>query len=322
MKSIDEGTINQYKWLKIAQAIILIVLGFIFILAGWLSKEGINDALSYCLGVVFAAYGTINIVAGYLLHRTPINSPVFVGLVSLGFGVIFFVRANLLEMILTPFLVTLLFGICVMLIVHGVDRVLAGRKMKKRILAEEIKEDGKDFELIKRLRTDSLQEFKKAAISFVVAAVIVALGAVYLFFYLTQEHQVERYLVICVGLMTLVFGIAALASTLRQIKNTKEMIMEEKMKKQAPTYNDSNEILNTDVRIIDISELKKTRRRRSLPKSKAAAIEDEKGKKDGQSAQPEMQDNTEADPEKPGKTKKESFPNMKLHSRQDDLDGD
>ena len=271
MKDIDEGTINQYKWLKIAQALILIVLGLIFVLTAWLSEDGVNNALSYCLGVVFAAYGTVNIVAGYLLHRTALNSPVFIGLLAIAFSVIFFYKSDLLAQILSPFLITLLIGVSILLVVNGVDKILSSNKTKKKIALEKAKEDGKDFELIKRLGNSVHQDVKSAVIAFVVAALVIAMSVVYLYFYLTQKAQVEKYLVIAVGIATFILGIASMVSVLRKIRSTKDFLMEEKMKEQTPTYNDSDEVRNTDVRIIDISELKskRTRRRKALPKPKA-----------------------------------------------------
>lgn len=282
MKDIDDGTINQYKWLKIAQALILIVLGLIFVLTAWLSEDGVNNALSYCLGVVFAAYGTVNIVAGYLLHRTALNSPVFIGLLAIAFSVIFFYKSDLLAQILSPFLITLLIGVSILLVVNGVDKILSSNKTKKKIALEKAKEDGKDFELIKRLGNSVHQDVKSAVIAFVVAALVIAMSVVYLYFYLTQKAQVEKYLVIAVGIATFILGIASMVSVLRKIRSTKDFLMEEKMKEQTPTYNDSDEVRNTDVRIIDISELKskRTRRRKALPKPKA----EEEGEKEEQSA--------------------------------------
>lgn len=271
MKDIDDGTINQYKWLKIAQALILIVLGLIFVLTAWLSEDGVNNALSYCLGVVFAAYGTVNIVAGYLLHRTALNSPVFIGLLAIAFSVIFFYKSELLAQILSPFLITLLIGVSILLVVNGVDKILSSNKTKKKIALEKAKEDGKDFELIKRLGNSVHQDVKSAVIAFVVAALVIAMSVVYLYFYVTQKAQVEKYLVIAVGIATFILGIASMVSVLRKIRSTKDFLMEEKMREQTPTYNDSDEVRNTDVRIIDISELKskRTRRRKALPKPKA-----------------------------------------------------
>lgn len=281
MKSIDEGTIDQYKWLKVAQAAILIVLGFIFIITGWLSEEGINDALSYCLGVVFAAYGTMNIVAGYLLQRTALNSTICIGILALGFAVIFFFRAELLQQILSPFLTTILFGISGMLIVNGIDRILQGKKKNKGIAEEQTKEDNKDFDKLKRLKSEKKEAYKGAALVFVLAFFVLAIGIAYLVFYLLQKAQVERYLVIFVGVMTFVFGVFSLMTSLKQIRNTKDMMMEEKMKEQAPTYNDSNEVRNKDVRIIDISELKsRKRKRKTLQKPKPNQIEDTEKKEE------------------------------------------
>ena len=282
MKDIDDGTINQYKWLKIAQALILIVLGLIFVLTAWLSEDGVNNALSYCLGVVFAAYGTVNIVAGYLLHRTALNSPVFIGLLAIAFSVIFFYKSDLLAQILSPFLITLLIGVSILLVVNGVDKILSSKKTKKKIALEKAKEDGKDFELIKRLGNSVHQDVKSAVIAFVVAALVIAMSVVYLYFYLTQKAQVEKYLVIAVGIATFILGIASMVSVLRKIRSTKDFLMEEKMKEQTPTYNDSDEVRNTDVRIIDISELKskRTRRRKALPKPKV----EETGEKEELSA--------------------------------------
>lgn len=318
MKSIDDGTINQYKWLKIAQAIILIVLGIIFIVTGLLSKGAINNALSYCLGVVFVVYGTMNVVAGYLLHRTPVNSPVFIGLLSIAFAFTLFFVPNLIADILTPFLLTLLFSLSAMFILYGGDKILSYRKVDKKKSEEEEKVDEKDFEKIKQLKLEKKKLLKTAIWSFLLAALIIALSIVYLVFELTQGKYIEQYLVLCVGILTLVFGIATLMSTLRQIKNTKDMLMEEKMKTKEPTYNDSNEVKNTDVRIIDISELKsRKRKRKSLPKPKPAPIPEENEKKETGKKEDDKEKKTE---EK--KDESDEKPTFYLPDNSDGLDGD
>ena len=165
-----------------------------------------------------------------------------------------------------------------MLEAAGFDVLDLGIDVAPETIVEKAKEDGKDFELIKRLGNSVHQDVKSAVIAFVVAALVIAMSVVYLYFYLTQKAQVEKYLVIAVGIATFILGIASMVSVLRKIRSTKDFLMEEKMKEQTPTYNDSDEVRNTDVRIIDISELKskRTRRRKALPKPKA----EEEGEKE------------------------------------------
>ena len=72
--------IAVYKWIKIIQSLLLIVLGFTLILisAIRINKEMTTsvESISYCVGVAFFTYGIINMVSGYLLEHSPNNREV------------------------------------------------------------------------------------------------------------------------------------------------------------------------------------------------------------------------------------------------------
>lgn len=294
MKKIDESTVDQYKWLKIGQAIILVVIGVIFVITSWLSDSGISAVLSYCLAVVFVVYGTLDIVAGYLLCRNPVNSQILIGLLSISFAVVLFFKSSILQEVLSIFLIALFFGIAIMLVVSDVDRIFGAKKLLKQIEAEKKKVDDTDFEHIRQLKNRRHKTIKNATLFFVAAFFILALGGVYLYFFLTQREQVERYLLLAIGAIIFVLGIFSLVTTLKKIKNTKDMLLEEKMSAPIQTYNTSDEVRNKDVKIIDISELKSKRRKR-IKKTEKTTPPEVEAPKDYPSLPPTHHDDLDGD---------------------------
>jgi uncharacterized membrane protein HdeD (DUF308 family) len=246
---IDDKNIDIYKWIKIVQSVILMILGIIFIVTAWFSTTPAGSALSIGLGVVFAVYGTIDVISGYLLHRTPINEEVVFGLLMIAFSVILFYRTELLQEVFSVFLIALALGVGAVFIVYGVDRCI-GKGTKKSVLF--------------------------GVLSFVGAALLFTLGGVYIYYYLNDKENVEKWMIIIVGGVILVVGIVSLVMLLIKIKNTREALKEAELSK-APANNTSSEVINNDVRVLDISDLKKHNRK---VHNKETAIEDSKEKDD------------------------------------------
>ena len=156
MDQIEEQKIASYQWLKIGQSVVLMVLGAVFFLTTWISKTALSSALSYALGAVLIVYGTLEIIAGYLLYRKPLNSPILFGLVAVSLAIVLFVDPELLHQILSVFLISFTYGAAVMMIVSSTDAFLKAGKNRKEIQKEQGKEET-DFEFIKRKKKERMR---------------------------------------------------------------------------------------------------------------------------------------------------------------------
>ena len=94
----NEIKITTYKWIKIIQAILLMVFGGALILIATLriknTETTSGDSISYCIGIAFLAYGIINMLSGYLLERSPISKEVSMGIIFSALGIALFVNPN------------------------------------------------------------------------------------------------------------------------------------------------------------------------------------------------------------------------------------
>ncbi len=226
---LNEKDIDIYKWIKIVQSVILMVLGVIFIATAWSSKNNNSTALSIGLGVAFAVYGVIDVISGYLLHHNPMNSEGIFGLMMISISVVLFYRTELLGEILSIFLITLLYGLSVMTIVFGVDLVL-GKNLPKNIT--------------------------KAVFVFIGSAALIAIASVYVYYVVKADAQVQKWINIIIGGVISIIGVVSLVMLLSKIKNTKEAIaVQESTVPMTP--NTTTEILNKDVKVFDYEDLKK-----------------------------------------------------------------
>lgn len=308
MKELNEEKLTSYQWLKIGQSVVLMVLGAVFFLTTWISKTVLSSALSYAIGAVLIVYGTLEVLSGYLLHRKALNSPVLIGLIAMSLAVVLFVEPTLLHQILSVFLIALAYGFAVMMIVASVDSFLQGKKRKKEA-QDEAKKEETDYDYIKKKKKERMDSIKYGVLHLLCAVVLIGFGSTYLFFYVNERDQVERYLVMAIGIVIFLLGIVSLVSTIKKIKNTKEILLEEQLSKPVETYNTSDVVKNTDVKVIDISELKKRRARR-IPRS---STEHEEKKE-------EIVLKTKDEPEK-GEEKVEGG-ELLPPSQNDELDGD
>lgn len=214
---VNDTAITVYKWLKIVQSLILICLGAMFIVCAYLS-DGLNNALPICLGIVFSAYGLIEIMAGYYLRRSIVGEEILFGGLSICFAVVLFINGDFLRNIISDFMVAMFIFYAIMLIVFGVDRILGKNPVQKSM--------------------------PKAVLSFIGAAVLVVLDAIYLFLRSNDgtKDQLEKWMIIIVGGLMIVIGIIAMFSLLIKLKNTKKM-MDIPAKKENP---DKEEVLDVE----------------------------------------------------------------------------
>ncbi len=232
---INSENITVYKWIKIIEYIILIVLGALLAIIGYFS-DGVSNSLSYALGVILVVFGTMNIVSGYLLFRSALCQDVATGTVSIGFAVVLFYLPDLLQQIISIFLITCMYVISVMFILNGIDHLGVFKDSKKNV--------------------------RTSVLDFILSAFLVALASVYLYFHITQAEQIQKIMIIIVGGILIVAGIGCIVNLLKKVKNTNEMLLEQEVTKEE-TYNTSDEVMNTDVKVVDINDLKKEDRKKN-----------------------------------------------------------
>ncbi|MFA6861636.1 MAG: hypothetical protein WCR56_04585 [Bacilli bacterium] len=229
--------VDIYKWLKVVQSVILVALGIIFIVTAYFSNDGFSgQALGYSMGVVFSCYGLISLIAGYLLYRSPFSQEVLYGTIMVSLSIVLFIKPNLITEILSYLLIGFIFTFSVILIVYGVDKCL-GRGTKKNV--------------------------PSAVLSFVGAALLIALGIVYAYFNNNNNAAVQKWLTIIIGVTLIIVGLTNGIMLLVKVKNTKKVIKETAFQ-NTPNVNTSDEVLNKDVKIVDYSDLKKAGRSKKV----------------------------------------------------------
>lgn len=201
----DEVKIQVYKWMKILQSIILMALGAIFVAISFYIDKGSCKAIGLSLGVILTIYGLIDVLAGYLLHRSLISQDVFIGILLISLSLLLFTEGEQMLSMITIVLMGFVFGYAVMLIVFGVDKILE-RKTKQNILL--------------------------AVLSFIGSALLIAGGIVYLVFSKTDSNAVMKYAMLIFGILLIVLGVIALILSLYKLYNTKKVQKEVSAKKK------------------------------------------------------------------------------------------
>ena len=223
--------IAVYKWIKIIQSLLLIVLGFTLILisAIRINKEMTTsvESISYCVGVAFFTYGIINMVSGYLLEHSPNNREVLMGIAFSSLGICFIVNPVIITNIFPILIISCAYLFSIMLIIYGVEKII-GKQVKKNI--------------------------PMSVLIFICAAALIALASLYIFYY--KDTSVMNYALAALGFLLAVLGISSIVLVLIKIKNTKEVEKEEEIKRmhEAELARENQDV---ETKIIDISELRK-----------------------------------------------------------------
>ena len=201
----DNGEINTYKWLKIVQSIILIALGLILTIISVYNDPKNGDsaalALGYSVGSILTVYGIINILAGYLLFRSPFSSEIPTGVITICFAVVVFFKPNLIDTILPYVIMTALFSYFAILVIYGLDMII-WREEKNKF---------------------------KGVVSFIESGMLLVLAIIYIVLWNIDKTKasIEKCISIIVGIILILVGIFSLISTVRKVKNTKEALKEQ-----------------------------------------------------------------------------------------------
>ena len=201
----DSGEINTYKWLKIVQSIILIALGLILTIISVYNDPKNGDsaalALGYSVGSILTVYGIINILAGYLLFRSPFSSEIPTGVITICFAVVVFFKPNLIDTILPYVIMTALFSYFAILVIYGLDMII-WREEKNKF---------------------------KGVVSFIESGMLLVLAIIYIVLWNIDKTKasIEKCISIIVGIILILVGIFSLISTVRKVKNTKEALKEQ-----------------------------------------------------------------------------------------------
>lgn len=233
---ISDNRVDVYKWIKIGQAAILIILGILFVVTALLNRDTqaeVGSMLSISLGVILCVYGLLNVLSGYLLYRNPYNQDCLIGAALVSLATVLFVKRDVINEILSYFVSIFIIVCALLLVLHGVDMII-GKGIRKSIA--------------------------KGVISFVLAALLIGISIAYLTFYVREKATVEIYMLLVLGVVLVILGIASLSILVIKIRNTNKMLKEKKFQEEQETQHSINKQdhpTNTEVRIIDINELRK-----------------------------------------------------------------
>lgn len=234
---ISDNRVDVYKWIKIGQAAILIILGILFAVTALLNRDTqaeVGSMLSISLGVILCVYGLLNVLSGYLLYRNPYNQDCLIGAALVSLATVLFVKRDVINEILSYFVSIFIIVCALLLVLHGVDMII-GKGIRKSIA--------------------------KGVISFVLAALLIGISIAYLIFYVREKATVEIYMLLVLGVVLVILGIASLSILVIKIRNTNKMLKEKKFQEEQETQHSINKQdhpTNTEVRIIDINELRKS----------------------------------------------------------------
>lgn len=216
----DNGEINTYKWLKIVQSIILIALGLILTIISVYNDPKNGDsaalALGYSVGSILTVYGIINILAGYLLFRSPFSSEIPTGVITICFAVVVFFKPNLIDTILPYVIMTALFSYFAILVIYGLDMII-WREEKNKF---------------------------KGVVSFIESGMLLVLAIIYIVLWNIDKTKasIEKCISIIVGIILILVGIFSLISTVRKVKNTKEALKEQEEMKIIDEENEKEKV--------------------------------------------------------------------------------
>ena len=274
--------IAVYKWIKIIQSLLLIVLGFTLILisAIRINKEMTTsvESISYCVGVAFFTYGIINMVSGYLLEHSPNNREVLMGIAFSSLGICFIVNPVIITNIFPILIISCAYLFSIMLIIYGIEKII-GKQVKKNI--------------------------PMSVLIFICAAALIALASLYIFYY--KDTSVMNYALAALGFLLAVLGISSIVLVLIKIKNTKEVEKEEEIKRmhEAELARENQDV---ETKIIDISELRKRNGKKVYTREIALPKEDNENNEDAkdEEVKEEQPDIQFIEDSKPSKRKKKN----------------
>ena len=274
--------IAVYKWIKIIQSLLLIVLGFTLMLisAIRINKEMTTsvESISYCVGVAFFTYGIINMVSGYLLEHSPNNREVLMGIAFSSLGICFIVNPVIITNIFPILIISCAYLFSIMLIIYGVEKII-GKQVKKNI--------------------------PMSVLIFICAAALIALASLYIFYY--KDTSVMNYALAALGFLLAVLGISSIVLVLIKIKNTKEVEKEEEIKRmhEAELARENQDV---ETKIIDISELRKRNGKKVYTREIALPKEDNENNEDvkDEEVKEEQPDIQFIEDSKPSKRKKKN----------------
>lgn len=232
-----------YKWLKIAQSLILVALGIIFAACSASAMKSGSDssffgALPVCIGVVLSIFGLLDVLAGYYLHRNLMSEEILLGSLSISASIVLFVKSaesvDLLSEVLSIFIVMMLFVYAVLCVIYGVDRILGKKGLTKNV--------------------------PFAVFSFIGAVVLLGLGIAYLVLQNKYASQISQLMFLVVGLVLIVLGFVSFVSLLMKVRATNKALKLEEQKRESEEET-RKEDMNAEVKVVELDELKRERRR-------------------------------------------------------------
>ncbi len=261
--------IAVYKWIKIVQSLLLILLGMALVLISIIRVNNQSttsvESISYSIGVAFLAYGMINVLSGYLLEHTPINREVLMGIAFSSLGICFIVRPAIITDMFPILIISCAYFFSVVLIIYGVEKII-GKQVKKNI--------------------------PLSILIYIAAGALIALASMYIFYY--KDTSIMNYALAGLGFLLAVLGIASIVILLIKIKNTKDVEKEEEIKRMQEAEA-AKENQNVETKIIDISELRKRNGKKVYTKEIALTDVEKEESEENKDVETSVNENKEED---------------------------
>ena len=304
VKLNDEKTLN--RWSKFAETILLMAMGLMFFIIAWISDEDLGNGLSYAVGTVCAVYGIILIGTEYLVKRKPITNKSIAGVVFVGLSVALFVNPEAINSLLSEMLSTITFVIAALLIIYASDLLFRNHKMQIQIDNESAKEDNIDLNMIAKTKTAKKKNVNTIIFCFALAAVLITGGVLFeYYFYAVGIKTIDQYLLMIYGVGVFVYALILFLGYYRNNKEIKQAMIDEENRKKEE-LNRANVVKEDTVKVINLSDLQKERRRRKAAENNASSARKAKANERGEISIEDLASYEENETEKNVSKKKSS----------------
>lgn len=133
--STDSSQIKTLSWLKYLQSVLLLAVGFAFAffnLSLFDNPSEVFRGICFVLGILFAIYGTLSSISGYIVDKTPFSQNVIFGLFFISLAFIFLLKPNVIYEIATVITIAALFAFATLFTFHAFYLIFSKKKRKKK----------------------------------------------------------------------------------------------------------------------------------------------------------------------------------------------
>ena len=132
--SLGTSRIKTVSFLKYFQSILLFAIGFSFSfynLSLFDNPEEVFRRIAYVLGILFAIYGGLSLLTGYIVEKTPFSQNAVFGTLFIGLGFVLLLNSSVIYEIFSIVTIASLISFSVIFLIHSIY-LMASKKTRKR----------------------------------------------------------------------------------------------------------------------------------------------------------------------------------------------